>query len=117
VSIQSMILCEEPWYNEPGREVAQSQAQSTRYNNEVRAWTLQYAIYPWVSAISATMAHPEQTQQTSSAWRIIAQAHLRLFARDIDTASTAASRKSKQYLLEEAAKNIHTALEKQGYLA
>lgn len=116
VSIQSMILCEEPWYNEPGRETSQSQSQSTRYNNEVRAWTLQYAIYPWVSAIHAFTAHPEQTQQTSSAWRVIAQTHLRLFARDIENTSTAASKKSRQVLLEESAKNIRAALEKQGYL-
>ncbi|OTA76487.1 hypothetical protein M434DRAFT_42482, partial [Hypoxylon sp. CO27-5] len=44
VSIQSMILCEQPWYNEPGREDYENKAQSAKYNNDVRTWTMQYAL-------------------------------------------------------------------------
>ncbi|KAI1849902.1 hypothetical protein JX265_013489 [Neoarthrinium moseri] len=117
VSIQSMILCENPWYNEPGREMNESKGQSTKYNNEVRSWTIQYAIYPWASAISATTAHPEQTQQVSSAWRSLAQTHLRIFGREIDSISSAAARNSKFFGLEASARSLHEALDKQGYLA
>ena len=36
VSIQAMIFCSEPWYNEPGRETRETTTQSQRYNVEVR---------------------------------------------------------------------------------
>ena len=35
VSIQAMVFCSEPWYNEPGRELRESSLQSERYNIEV----------------------------------------------------------------------------------
>ena len=35
VSIQAMIFCAEPWYNEPGRELRASDEQSQRYSIEV----------------------------------------------------------------------------------
>lgn len=53
VSIQAMIFCDEPWYNEPGREAphvtqnprAVSAAQE--YNNLVQARVVQYCMLPW----------------------------------------------------------------------
>ncbi|KAK7750270.1 hypothetical protein SLS62_007787 [Diatrype stigma] len=53
VSIQSMILCEEPWYNEPGREHHIEPSMARNYNNALRAWTLNYAILPWASSVKA----------------------------------------------------------------
>ncbi|KAI1800446.1 hypothetical protein F4811DRAFT_30152 [Daldinia bambusicola] len=51
VSIQSMIFCEEPWYNEPGREFQKNKAQSDAYSNQVRTMTFQYALIPWIRTI------------------------------------------------------------------
>ena len=48
VSIQSMIFCDEPWYNEPGRERSRNDAQSKAYNAAVRAMTVQYALMSWM---------------------------------------------------------------------
>ncbi|KAI1463445.1 uncharacterized protein F4812DRAFT_248424 [Daldinia caldariorum] len=52
VSIQSMIFCEEPWYNEPGRERLKNKAQSDTYNKQVRTMTMQYAQLPWIKSLS-----------------------------------------------------------------
>ncbi|KAK9780505.1 hypothetical protein SCAR479_02620 [Seiridium cardinale] len=116
VSIQSMILCENPYYNEPGFENQANQAHSTAYNNKTRASTIQYAILPWVIAIGAHV-DPEQVLSVTSPWRAIAQTHLRLFSREIDAASRAAADESKNVQLENQARSIHAALEKQRYLA
>ncbi|KAI1767988.1 hypothetical protein GGR53DRAFT_54214 [Hypoxylon sp. FL1150] len=51
VSIQSMIFCENPWYNEPGRENRESLSQSAKYNDAIRVLTSNYAIHPWVETL------------------------------------------------------------------
>ncbi|KAI0123981.1 hypothetical protein BJ170DRAFT_686356 [Xylariales sp. AK1849] len=110
VSIQSMIFCETPWYNEPGRELHEDQSKSIQYSNDVRSWCIQHAVFPWVEAINAMEEHPEQAHGVSSAWREVAQFHLCLFGRDIDKASTAAARAANaQVNLGVAAQNIHLA--------
>jgi ubiquitin-protein ligase len=51
ISIQAMILCEEPWYNEPGREAGYSDSEngpSARYNKTIREHTVRYAILNWL---------------------------------------------------------------------
>ncbi|KAK7994809.1 ubiquitin-conjugating enzyme protein 17 [Apiospora arundinis] len=47
VSIQSMIFCAEPWYNEPGRD-SRKDERSAKYNETVRRMTVNDAIDPWV---------------------------------------------------------------------
>ena len=49
VSIQGMILCEKPWYNEPGREMSVSDSASNRYNSSLQKHTIQYAMVPWIA--------------------------------------------------------------------
>jgi hypothetical protein len=112
-----MILCENPYYNEPGYELQPNQSQSTAYNNKTRASTIQYAISPWVNAVSANELDLEHVRFVGSAWHALAQTHLRLFGRDIDIASRAAAKKSQNIQLEHQSNSIHSALEKQGYLA
>jgi ubiquitin-protein ligase len=51
ISIQAMILCEEPWYNEPGREAGYSKAAggpSEMYNRKIREHTTRFAILEWL---------------------------------------------------------------------
>ncbi|KAK7959381.1 uncharacterized protein PG986_004235 [Apiospora aurea] len=48
VSIQSMIFCAEPYYNEPYR--AKNDAESKKYSKRIRQMTLDCAITPWIEA-------------------------------------------------------------------
>jgi ubiquitin-protein ligase len=52
ISLQAMILCEEPWYNEPGRENnvehGQQNYRSVSYNQQVRRLTVCYAMLTWL---------------------------------------------------------------------
>lgn len=117
ISIQSMILCEKPYYNEPGHELQGSaEAESNKYSTQARTDTVQHAILPWVNGISTVTHHPEKVPIGLN-WGEIAQVHLRLFGRDIATAFSTAAKSSGNYTLEIAAKTLHKALETQGYLA
>ncbi|KAK8029551.1 hypothetical protein PG993_010842 [Apiospora rasikravindrae] len=51
VSIQSMIFCAEPYYNEPFR--CKSDVESKRYTQKVRQMTYDCAIAPWIRATAA----------------------------------------------------------------
>ncbi|KAI4950987.1 hypothetical protein J4E86_007496 [Alternaria arbusti] len=51
ISIQAMILCEEPWYNEPGREAGYTRSPngpSSMYNRKIRDHTVRTAILAWL---------------------------------------------------------------------
>jgi len=53
VSLQAMILCEEPWYNEPGREVSYGRTEgydpaSQAYNRRIREQTVRHALLTWL---------------------------------------------------------------------
>ncbi|KAH7078438.1 hypothetical protein FB567DRAFT_631773 [Paraphoma chrysanthemicola] len=54
ISIQAMILCDEPWYNEPGRETSYNRrAQNPHnpaagYNQSIRQHTVRTAILGWL---------------------------------------------------------------------
>jgi hypothetical protein len=52
LSIQAMILCEEPWYNEPGREAGyqgkSGDSPSARYNHSIREHTVRTAMLEWL---------------------------------------------------------------------
>ncbi|KAI0828772.1 hypothetical protein F5Y06DRAFT_302258 [Hypoxylon sp. FL0890] len=115
VSIQSMILCEQPWYNEPGREDYENKAQSARYNNDVRTWTMQYALLPWINA-TGTHNTDQGATTTASIWQETAQLYLRANGKDILHSSKQASLKSKKSALLAAVKHISTSLQEKGYL-
>ncbi|KAJ2903840.1 putative ubiquitin conjugating enzyme family protein [Zalerion maritima] len=48
VSIQAMVLCEEPWYNEPGREHRKDHKSSKKYNESTQQGTMACAMRPWL---------------------------------------------------------------------
>jgi hypothetical protein len=48
VSIQAMIFCDEPWYNEPGRESQPNDMASKEYNMRIQSLTVPYAINSWL---------------------------------------------------------------------
>jgi baculoviral IAP repeat-containing protein 6 len=45
VSMQAMVFCAEPWYNEPGRETRESKQQSERYNIDVSSMLTLRRVY------------------------------------------------------------------------
>ncbi|PZD35923.1 NMT1, N-myristoyl transferase, partial [Pyrenophora tritici-repentis] len=56
VSIQAMVLCEEPWYNEPGRETqyrSGKNSPSGAYNADIRKLTVRYALLDWLDKPSS----------------------------------------------------------------
>ncbi|KAF1365799.1 hypothetical protein EJ07DRAFT_58385, partial [Lizonia empirigonia] len=52
VSLQAMVFCEQPWYNEPGRERSYgssfSGSAAERYNRRVRELTVRFAMIDWL---------------------------------------------------------------------
>lgn len=49
ISIQAMIFCEEPMYNEPGEMAGpQSSSRSKAYNENIRVLTMRYAMVDWM---------------------------------------------------------------------
>lgn len=117
VSVQSMIFCENPYYNEPGHELHANDQKSAAYNCSTRVATVQYAIEPWVGVHQGNTGRTIHPSSSSTTWRVVAETHLRLFAADIDAATSIASSKVPNNVqLQHQAKSIHEALAKQGYL-
>lgn len=60
VSIQSMILVDDPYFNEPGyessRDSAHGRQASDRYNANIRNYTLQHAVLPALTKPNAAFA-------------------------------------------------------------
>lgn len=72
-----MVLCQEPWYNEPGHEEIAKlddpkhvSAVTSRYNQEIRRVTLSTAIMGWV-------------KQTPDLWKDVVDQHFKTHANDI----------------------------------
>ncbi|KAL6712501.1 hypothetical protein ACN47E_000378 [Coniothyrium glycines] len=55
VSIQAMIFCDEPWYNEPGREATykgdSENSPSATYNRRLHDKTVNYAMLAWLDGM------------------------------------------------------------------
>ena len=121
VSIQSMILCEQPWYNEPGREISENKSMSAKYNEDVRCWTMQYAQLPWIEAIEANEASkanqivPAPTSVTSL-WKETVRLYLLTNAEEIRSVSQQVSSRPRVPVLQSAAQSVIAALRTKGYL-
>jgi hypothetical protein len=53
ISIQSMLLCSRPYFNEPGSGDPNDIDVSTIYNREVRLQTMRVAICDWMTPAHA----------------------------------------------------------------
>jgi hypothetical protein len=49
-SIQAMVLCDQPWYNEPGYQLSPDPLRSESYNQEIRHYTAHHAMLRWLKA-------------------------------------------------------------------
>ncbi|KAI3325257.1 UBC-like protein [Xylariaceae sp. AK1471] len=113
VSIQSMILCENPWYNEPGRENRVQRTESNNYNIQARDWTLQHAIKPWLSKLSANeIPDPILT----GLWGNVVHFHLRHHAAEIKQSHTEAHLYRTNASLTTAVRAVNGALKMKGFL-
>lgn len=74
VSIQAMIFCDEPWYNEPGR--GNNPSASMQHNRELQGHTVRHAMLDWLA--------PEE----DSVWGDIVQRHFVANAEDIERTVT-----------------------------
>ncbi|TPX12817.1 uncharacterized protein E0L32_006697 [Thyridium curvatum] len=63
VSIQAMIFCEKPYYNEPGFEVSSNEAASKLENTRIQSATVKHAIMPWLRRLAPSIPPPPQQQQ------------------------------------------------------
>ncbi|KAF2430931.1 hypothetical protein EJ08DRAFT_203695 [Tothia fuscella] len=48
VSLQAMVFCDEPWYNEPGREHQPNAGASQSYNMLIQSLTIPHALTSWI---------------------------------------------------------------------
>ncbi len=63
VSIQGMVFCEEPWYNEPGRELRRNKSASDKENATLQVATIEHAMLHWLKKLpesSTSGKAPEQ---------------------------------------------------------
>lgn len=118
-----MIFCEEPWYNEPGREGRVNSYMARQYNNEVRVWTMRYAILPWAVNIKADDGAISENAPngivTALFWHQTVRLYLRIKAVDIvratETALWGLMGGTDRAGLNLALTNIRDALKHQGY--
>lgn len=62
LSIQSMIFCPRPWFNEPGMGTPMDHAQSLGYDREIRFHTIIAAICDWITP-----------QHRAGLWKVVTQ--------------------------------------------
>lgn len=117
-----MIFCENPWYNEPGRENRDGKTQSAKYNNDVRGWTLQHALLPWIEACGAKGRKGKSSstmpdEPSLSLWKDTARLYIQTNAKAILDSSRVAASNSKNSGLLHAAKAVAAALQTGEYLS
>src|ERR1700761_1111856 len=74
VSIQSMIFCDEPWCNEPGRESQVGSIHSKKFNKGIRRLTLRWAMLDWLQ---------KQRKDENGIWTAIVEKHFQVNAEAI----------------------------------
>jgi ubiquitin-protein ligase len=79
VSIQAMIFCAEPWYNEPGRESRDMEDQSRRFNVEVQSLTILYALNDY---LRQARAHKTKSNEHRY-WQDVIERHFHAYGTEI----------------------------------
>ncbi|PWW76106.1 hypothetical protein C7212DRAFT_295822 [Tuber magnatum] len=67
VSIQSMILCATPWYNEPGRREGTRKKDAEEFNGRVRVNSVKWAILDWL----------RDPSKRNGIWKDVIEAHFK----------------------------------------
>ncbi|OAA65622.1 ubiquitin-conjugating enzyme [Niveomyces insectorum RCEF 264] len=74
VSIQAMIFCEEPYYNEPGREHTKNDLLSAQENYSLQGHTIEHAMLYWLRRLRR-QSSPTTTTTTSATTKTAADAY------------------------------------------
>ncbi|KAG0633580.1 hypothetical protein HOY80DRAFT_1104511 [Tuber brumale] len=67
VSIQSMILCAAPWYNEPGRREGTRKKDAEEFNSRVRINSVKWAMLDWL----------KDSSKRNGIWKDVVEAHFK----------------------------------------
>lgn len=86
VSIQSMVLCEDPWFNEPGRERCVDSAHSKEYNAGLRMSTLTTALLPTLRKLNVSRGLESGGMGSKDPFEEALTAHYRLKRVEIENA-------------------------------
>jgi hypothetical protein len=65
-----MILVEEPWYNEPGREHTPNKTASKNYNTQIQGYTIEHAMLEWLTNRLARAQTTTTTTSGISGWAL-----------------------------------------------
>lgn len=68
ISIQSMLLCSRPYFNEPGIGVPADSWESIQYNKEIRLQTVKVAICDWMISLNSTNLWKVFSPSGSNRW-------------------------------------------------
>lgn len=63
VSLQGMVFCADPWYNEPGFEAQENKRSSQAYNDRIKQYTVEEALLGWLRKLPL----PPEPQQARPA--------------------------------------------------
>ncbi|KAE9964581.1 hypothetical protein BLS_008218 [Venturia inaequalis] len=92
ISIQAMILCAEPWYNEPGREVRPNPAISADYNRYIQGLTIPHALTSWL----------RRDKVDDPIWKEVIEKHFHFNGQAILRSVRAWSEEAEEYLRKTA---------------
>lgn len=76
VSIQSMVFCDEPWCNEPGRENQVGSGPSLSYNRTIRMLTMEHAMLTWAK-------QQQDDPNKNGLWSEVVERHFRTNAKSM----------------------------------
>lgn len=118
-----MVLCEHPYYNEPGFDERPDKLASDRYDAQVREMTMRYALLPWIKATNAN-GTKEVADAGANAndiavnplWKETVWVYLKANSQEILSSLKKAASQSTYIELQSMPNQIDFSLRKSGYL-